>query len=147
MVINKLNLIGAYLAIFILLTSSLIFIFRLTHQQIAEYWTGIAFMLTAIPIVYLIFSSTNFERPTFYYIQLGLMLGFIIVELFLDYVLKVDFRQTRWIVIFYVTMFFASTGGMIGIASQAGKYWTILAIILFLIMTALAFIQRAKTGL
>jgi len=104
-------------------------------------------MLTAIPIVYLIFSSTNFERPTFYYIQLGLMLGFIIVELFLDYVLKVDFRQTRWIVISYVTMFFASTGGMIGIASQAGKYWTILAIILFLIMTALAFIQRAKTGL
>jgi len=145
--INKLNLIGAYLAIFILLTSSLIFIFRLTHQQIAEYWTGMAFVLTAIPIVYLIYSSTNFERPTLYYIQLGLMLGFIIVELFLDYILKVDFRQTKWMVIPYVMIFFAGTGGMIGIASQAGKSWTLLSIILFLIMTVLAFIQRARTGL
>lgn len=145
--INKLNLFGAYLAIFILVISSLIFIFRLTNQQTAEYWTGIAFMLTAIPMVYLIYSSTNFKRPILYYIQLGLMIGFIIVELLLDYIFKTDFRQTRWIVIFYVMLFFGSTGGMIGIASQAGKSWAILSIALFLIMTALAFLQRAKMEL
>jgi len=145
--INKLNLFGAYLAIIILLSSSLIFIFRLLNRPEAEYWSGMAFMLTAIPIGYLIYTSTNFERPTLYYIQLGLMIGFIIVELFLDYVFKVDFRHTKWMVISYVMFFFAGTGGMIGVASQAGKSWTILSIILFLVMTALAFLQRAKTGL
>lgn len=145
--INKLNLFGAYLATFILLTSSLIFVFRLLNLKTAEYWTGVAFMLSAIPIVYLIYASRSIERPTLYYIQLGLMIGFIIIELLLDYIFKVDFRQTKWIVISYVMFFFAGTGGMIGIASQGGKSWTLLSIILFLIMTALAFLQRAKTGL
>lgn len=145
--IYKLNLVGACIAIFILLTGSLIFIFRLTNQQIAEYWTGIAFMLTAIPIVYLIYSSTNIERSTLYYIQLGLIIGFIVIELLLDYIFKIDFRHTKWMAISYTMLFFASTGGMIGVASQAGKTWSIISIILFLIMTALAFIQRAKTGL
>ncbi len=144
--IIKLNLLGAYIAIIILFTSSLIFIFRLINHQTAEYWTGIAFMLTAIPIVYLIYSSSNIERPTLYYIQLVLMIGFIILELLLDYIFKVDFRHTKWMAISYVMFFFASTGGMIGVASQAGKSWSIIAVILFLIMTALAFIQRAKTG-
>jgi len=145
--IYKLNQLGAYLAIFILLTSSLIFVFRLSNQQTAEYWTGIAFMLTAIPIIYLIYSSKNIERPVLYYIQLGLMIGFIVLELLLDYIFKVDFRHTKWMTISYVVFFFASTGGMIGVASQAGKPWSISAVILFLIMTALTFITRAKTGL
>lgn len=145
--IYKLNQLGAYLAIFILLTSSLIFVFRLSNQQTAEYWTGIAFMLTAIPIVYLIYLSKNIERPTLYYIQLGLMIGFIVLELLLDYIFKVDFRHTKWMTISYAMFFFASTGGMIGVASQAGKSWSISAVILFLIMTALTIITRAKTGL
>ena len=145
--INKLNLFGAYLATFILLTSSLIFVFRLLHLYKAEYRTGIAFMLSAIPIFYLVYASADFERPALYYIQLGLMIGFIIIELLLDYILKVDFRHTKWMAISYVMFFFASTGGMIGIASQAGKFWTIFSIILYLIMVALAFIQHAKTGL
>ena len=75
------------------------------------------------------------------------MMGFIIIELFLDYIFKVDFRNTRWMTVTYVMLFFAGTGGMIGIASQAGKVWAILAIILFFIMTTLAFVQRAKTGM
>jgi hypothetical protein len=145
--IIKLNLFGAYIAIIILITSNLIFVFRLINQQTAEYWTGIAFMLMAIPLIYLIYSSSNIERPTLYYIQLMLMIGFIILELSLDYIFKVDFRHTKWMAISYAMFFFASTGGMIGVASQAGKSWSISAVILFLIMTALAFIQRAKTGL
>jgi hypothetical protein len=143
----RLNLFGAFVAIFILLSSSLIFIFRIIGQQIAGYWTGIAFMLTAIPIVYLIYSSINYERPALYYIQLWLMIGFIITELLLDHIFKVEFRNAKWMVISYVTFFFASKGGMIGVASQAGKSWSISAVILFLVMTALAFIQCAKTGL
>jgi len=75
------------------------------------------------------------------------MIGFLIMELLLDYVLKVDFRNIKWITITYVMFFFAGTGGMIGIASQASKVFAIIAILLFLIMTILAFVQRAKTGM
>ena len=147
MEIKELNILGAYVAVFILFTSILIVLFRLNNQKVAEYWTGIAFMLSIIPIVYLIYSSTYIERPKLYFIQLGLMIGFIIVELLLDYILKFDFRHTKWMAITYATLFFASTGGMIGVASQAGKLWSIISVVLFFIMFGLAFFQRAKTGL
>jgi hypothetical protein len=50
-------------------------------------------------------------------------------------------------VIGYVTFFFAATGGMIGVASLASAGWAIAAVILFLVMAVLAFVQRAVTGL
>jgi len=145
--IDKLNLLGAYTAIFILSISSLIFICRLLNQQTTEYWLGVGFILTFVPLIYLIITASQLERPALYYVQLGIMICFLIVELLLDYILKVDFRNTKWMTITYVMLFFAGTGGMIGIASQAGKSWTVISIILFLIMTALAFFQRARTGL
>jgi hypothetical protein len=43
--------------------------------------------------------------------------------------------------------FFAATGGMIGVASQAGKSWSMATTIVFLIMAILAFVQRGVTGL
>ena len=66
---------------------------------------------------------------------------------FFDYVFKYDFRQTQWMVISYVVLYFAGIGGMIGIASQAGRGWTISAVILFFIAAVLAFVQRAVTGI
>ncbi|NOY50184.1 MAG: hypothetical protein GXO88_06465 [Chlorobi bacterium] len=145
--IYKLNLIGAYSAIFVLLTGNLIFVFRLLNQQLAEYWAGIAFMATIIPLAYLLYTSSQYGRSNMYIIQLVTMMGFIIVELLLDYVFKVDFRHTRWTVILYVMFFFAGTGGMIGIAFQAGKSWGILSTLLFLLLSVLAFVQHSKTAL
>lgn len=145
--INIINCFGTYLALLILITSILIFLFRLRGNPRIEYWLGVLFLLTSIPIVFLLLTAKELQRPPIYYIQLGLMLVFILVEFLLDYLLKVNFRNTRWMVIMYGTLFFASTGGMIGIASLLGKTFSIIAIILFLIMTFLAFFQRVKTGL
>jgi hypothetical protein len=47
----------------------------------------------------------------------------------------------------YVIVFFSGTGGMIGVASQAGRAWAAPGVVLFLVMAALAFIQRAVTGM
>jgi len=44
-------------------------------------------------------------------------------------------------------VFFSGTGGMIGVASQAGRAWAVPTIVLFLMMTALSFVQRAVTGI
>ena len=75
------------------------------------------------------------------------MIFYLILELFLDYILKIDFRNTRWMVITYVTIFFGATGGMIGLASLAGRGWMLITVITFLTMAVLAFVQRAITGL
>ena len=75
------------------------------------------------------------------------MLAWLVVEVLLDHVLKVDFRNVRWMVISYVVLFFAGTGGMLGVAANAGRGWSISAIILFLIMAVLTFVQRTVTGM
>ena len=143
---DRVNLVGAVSAQAIFLVSIAIFCMRLLGKVSVEYWLGILLLLMAIPLVYLLISAPQFNKPTLYYIQIFLMLAYLLVELLLDYVLKFEFRQVRWMVISYVTLFFAGTGGMIGVAGNAGGRWTVLSVILFLIMTALAFIQRAKTG-
>jgi len=75
------------------------------------------------------------------------MILFQVAELMVDYVLKLDFRSVQWAVIPYVVFFFGATGGMIGLARQAGRPWAIVTSLIFLIMATMAFIQRAKTGL
>jgi len=76
------------------------------------------------------------------------MLFALLVELFLDYILKIPWRDVRWMVITYVTLFFAGTGGLLGVAAKMTmRGWTITAIILFLIMAVLAFVSRAVTGI
>jgi len=47
----------------------------------------------------------------------------------------------------HVVLFFAGGGGMLGVAANAGRGWSIAAIILFLIMAGLAFVQRAVSGM
>jgi len=145
--IDKADYLGTIIALIILTACNLIFIFRLLGFSKIEYWIGMIFILTSLPIIYLLFKANELNRPTIYYIQLGVMLTFILVELFLDYIFKVDFRNTRWMIIAYAALFFAATGGMIGIASLSGKIYSIISIILFLIMTFLAFFQRVKTGM
>jgi len=82
-----------------------------------------------------------------YYIWIGLMIIFIIVEFLVDWYPGIDFRDNLSIVIPYVMLFFGSTGGMLGVASLAGKRWIIITVTTFLIMFVLAFIQRGVTGM
>ena len=145
--INKANLLGTITGLIILVSCILIFISRLLGYSRIEYWLGTIFILTSLPITFLLIKANEFRRPTIYYIQLSILLAFILSELFLDYILKVNFRNTRWMVIIYATFFFAATGGIIGIASQSGKIYSLVSIILFFIMAFLAFYQRVKTGM
>ena len=75
------------------------------------------------------------------------MLAWLIVEALLDYILKINFRNTNWMVISYVVLFFAGSGGLLGMAANASRNWRIPAIILFLVMAVLTFVQRNVTGL
>jgi hypothetical protein len=124
-----------------------VFVFRLLGKPQWGYWLGYVEFSLALPLAFLLLKAPQLGRPALYYVQIGLMLAWLFVELCLDYVFKIDFRQTRWMVIGYVVLFFAGSGGMLGVAANAGRGWAISAVILFLIMAALAFGQRAVTGM
>ncbi len=144
MVIQNANHLGASLTLAIYILYSLIFVFRFFPNPKAQYWLGIALLLTSIPLVFLLLSAGQFQRPTIYYVQIGTMLAFLVAEFLLGCLFKIDFRSNPWITIPYVMLFFAGTGGMIGVASYSGKWATITAIILFFIMSLFAFFVHIK---
>jgi hypothetical protein len=141
------NLLGAVLTLAIYALCILVFVSRLVGKTQWGHWVGYLLLCMALPLVCLLLAAPQLDRPALYYVQIGLMLAYLVVTLLLDYVFKIDFRQTRWMVISYVTLFFAAAGGMLGVAAYGGRTWTVSAIILFLIMAALAFVQRAVTGM
>lgn len=145
--LERTNLIGAITAIAFFMSAILVFVSRLFGRPQYGHWIGYFEFLLAIPLIYLLIQAPQQGRPALYYIQIGCMLAWLILEALLDYILKVDFRQVRWMVISYVVLFFAGTGGLLGVATNAGRGWSIAAIVLFLIMAVLTFVQRAVTGM
>jgi hypothetical protein len=140
------NLLGAIVALIIYISSILTFSSRLLFGVQPGHWIGYPLLLMALPLGYLLLKAPQLQRPVLYYIQIGLMLVWILVLFLLDYVLKIDFRQTQWMVISSVVLYFAGAGGMLGVAALAGRGWMIAAVILFLVAAVLAFVQRAVTG-
>lgn len=145
--VEKMDLLGAIVAVAFYVSAILVFVFRLLGKPEYGHRIGYFEFLLAIPLLFLLLKAPQLQRPTLYYIQIGCLLAWLVVEALLDYILKVDFRHVRWMVISYVVLFFAGTGGMLGVAANAGREWSIIAIILFLIMAILTFVQRAVTGL
>ena len=124
-----------------------VFIARILGWLETGRWIGLASTLALIPLAYLLVVGINTKQRTVYFVWLILMVLFMLFELIVDHILRVDFRSVQWAVVPYVMFFFAATGGMIGVAAQAGKRWTILTCVIFLIMAVLAFVQRGITGL
>jgi len=145
--INQSNLCGAILANVINVSTISIFIARLLGKPEIGHWIGIIILFSLIPLFYLLCSAKSLNRARIYYVWVGLMIIFIIVEFLVDWFPKIDFRDNLLIVIPYVMLFFGATGGMIGVASLAGKKWAIITITSFLIMAVLAFVQRQVTGM
>jgi len=144
---QTLDLVGASVTVGIYVLCILVFVSRLVGKPEVGHGIGWALHAAVVPLVVLLILGRGLERQALYDLQIGLMLGFLAVEFLLDYWPKVDFRHTQWIVVPYVTLFFASTGGMLGVASAAGRAWMLPAVVLYLVMAVLAFVQRARTGM
>ena len=121
MEINRTNLFGAIVANIINTSTISLFTLRLLGKPDIGHWIGILVQLSITPLAYLLYSAKSLKRAKIYYIQISLMIVFIIVEFLLDWYPKIDFRDNLTIIIPYVMLFFGATGGMIGVASLAGK--------------------------
>ena len=145
--VKTVNLIGAITANVYMLFVIALCVARMVGQYELGRWIGLASTLVVVPLAYLFASGFRANRPLIYFVWLSLMILFVLVELIIDHIFQLDFRSVQWAVILYVMFFFGATGGMIGVAAQAGRLWASVTGIIFLIMAALAFIQRAMTGL
>jgi len=143
---KKTNLIGAVTANVYMILIIAMFAARIVGWLEIERWIGIVSSLTLIPLIYLFVVGLKTKQRKIYFVWIGLMILFVLFELIVDEILRVDFRSVQQAVIPYVMFFFAATGGMIGIARQAGKGWSSVTYVIFFIMAIMAFVQRAITG-
>ena len=141
------NLVGAITANVYMLLIIAVFILRILGWLEIGRWVGFASSLIIVPLVCLFVVGLGTGLRKIYFVWLALMVLFVLFELVVDQILRIDLRSAQWTVVPYVMFFFAATGGMIGVASQAGKAWAITTVIVFLIMAILAFVQRGITGL
>jgi hypothetical protein len=144
---DALNLAGAITTVAYYVSCVAVFVSRLAGRPGIDRALGVGQIAAAVPLVVLLVLAPRLDRPVLYYVQVSLMLLFIAVEAVVDTILRVEFRSVRAAVIPYVVLFFAGTGGMLGVAALAGRAWTLTAAGLFLVMAVLAFVQRRVTGI
>jgi len=141
------DLIGAITANVYMLLIIAVFVARILGLLEISRWIGFTSSLVIFPLLCLFVVGLRTSRRKIYFAWLALMILFVLFELIIDQILRVDLRSQQSSVIPYVMFFFAATGGMIGVASQAGKTWAITTGIIFLIMAVMSFVQRGITGL
>jgi hypothetical protein len=141
------DLIGAITANVYMLLIIAVFVARILGLLEISRWIGFTSSLVIFPLLYLFIVGLRTSRRKIYFAWIALMILFVLFELIIDQILRVDLRSQQSSIIPYVMFFFAATGGMIGVASQAGKTWTITTVIIFLIMAVMSFVQRGITGL
>jgi len=141
------DLVGAMTANVYMLMIIAVFVARILGLFEISRWIGFASSLVIFPLLYLFAVGLGTGRRKLYFAWLALMVLFALFELVVDQILMIDIRSARWTVVPYVVFFFAATGGMIGVAAQAGRAWSISTSMVFIAMAVLAFVQRAMTGL
>jgi hypothetical protein len=143
---EDLDLVGAVVTLLIFVFSILVFGFRLRGSMGLAKWAGGLCLAMGFPLMYLLWTAPQMDRTVLYFVQIGLMLLWMLVTLLADYIYNFQFRENIRLVIGYVVLFFAGAGGMLGVSALAGQPWITINGILFLVMAVLAFVQRAKTG-
>ena len=78
--LEKMNLLGAIVAVTFFVSAILVFVFRLLGKPQYGHWIGYFEFLLAIPLIFLLIQASHLGRPALYYIQVGCMLAWLIVE-------------------------------------------------------------------
>ena len=90
---NGINFIGAITAVIFYISAITVFVFRIAKKPKIEYWAGIIEFLLIIPLIYLFINAFENSESTLYFVQIIFAIVWLIVELFLDYIFKIDFRK------------------------------------------------------
>ncbi|MFH1198291.1 MAG: hypothetical protein V1720_21485 [bacterium] len=91
----------------------ILFISRPLKLRRIEYYCGISMIILGIPILFAVAINFNDSREWWTYSLPLFMIVYLIIELFFDYILKLNFRETK-LLIPYLIFFYLGLFGMIG---------------------------------
>lgn len=120
MTINLVDFIAFLVANIVNITMVILFICRTQKLEKAEYILGLIVVAMVLPLFFIIgFNFLKHREWSFYILPIFLIL-FLLVELYLDYIKKIDFRNSA-LVWPYIVLYYLSLMGMIGYTFLVNK--------------------------
>ena len=106
---------------------------------------GILWLWLSIPLVLVFVLFWREGRETWFLISLGIVFLYMVVELLLDYVYKIDFRSKPAIHVPYIILEYIALFSLMGIAFAIDQTWgTVVAICFWILMGSLVFLYWDK---
>lgn len=98
-----------------------IFLVRARGMVQAERRIGLAQIALAVPLAAVVIYNAAHGRTWWTMVLPGLLVAFLLLELLLDYILKIDFRA-MWLLGPYLLLFYTALMGMIGYAFLTAEW-------------------------
>ncbi len=95
---------------------------------------GIAWLLLGIPLLAVFILYLFAGREAWVMIYFGFILGYMLFELLLDYILKIEFRQKPILHIPYIIIEYIALFGLVGISFAIDRTWGFIVAICFWIL-------------
>jgi hypothetical protein len=106
---------------------------------------GIGVILLGVPLTIIFVEYLIDGRPTKVLLYFISILVYIVLELFLDFTLKIDFRSKPILHIPYVVLFYIASLGFIAISFSIDNTWGyIVSVSFWCVLGSLAYLLRAK---
>jgi len=106
---------------------------------------GVLWLCLLIPLTLVFVSYRSAGRETWILVNFGFVFLYMLVELLLDYVFKVDFRSKPITHVPYIILEYAALFSLMGIAFEIDQTWgTVVAVCFWILMGGLVFLYRDK---
>ena len=122
-----------------------IFLSRPRRLRRLEYTLGIVLLTLAIPLTISIALNLVGKREWWTVVLPSLLVVFLILELILDYILKLEFRNTRllWP---YLLLYYLSSWGMIGYTFLVGKPYGFITLVTYFLHLGATWYSYSRVG-
>jgi hypothetical protein len=126
--------------LFNLLIAGIFILQKHKNPRLTRY-LGVSWLCLAIPLMVVFFNYLSIGKPTWIIICFGVVFFYMVVELLLDYILKIDFRA-RWITHTpYILLEYAALFSLIAISIDihptlgwivAAAFWILMGSLIYL---------------
>jgi len=106
---------------------------------------GVIWVAFIVVLSIVVFLNVRSRRKWWTIVLPSLLIAFLLLEIILDYILRIDFRSTRllgpYLLLYYLALF-----GMIGYSFQIGKRFGIVTLVTYFISQIATFYSYFQVG-
>ncbi len=122
-----------------------LFLSRVVKARRVEFYVGLGLEALGLPLVAAVLWSLLQKREWWTVVLPSLLIAFLIVELILDYMLKLDFRHTAWLGP-YLGLYYLALMGMIGYTFLVSKPYGFITLATYFLNLLATWFSYARVG-